>query len=53
MSLRTGVSYDEHNDCVRGVEDYGLSIRKTRKVANQDLVMMLRGISAKWKQPIA
>ena len=51
MSLKCSLSYNTYMDCVEGLEDYG-AIGKTRFMANNALVFMVRGLANKWKQCI-
>ena len=51
ISLKTNLYYDISNDKIIGLEDFGNGTR-TNKVANSALVILLRSISGKWKQPL-
>ena len=51
ISLKTNLFYDISKDRIVGLEDYGSGTR-TNKVANSALVLLLRSISGKWKQPL-
>ena len=51
MSLKSALSYDAANDVIVGFEDYG-HLGTGKELANSALVFMVKGISAKWKQPI-
>ena len=51
ISLKTNLFYDIANDKIIGLEDYGSGTR-TNKLANSALVLLLRSISGKWKQPL-
>ena len=46
MSLKQHLDYDKNSDKVVGIQSNG-------KPVNQVLVLMVRGLSTKWKQPIA
>ena len=52
ISLKAGLTYNPQDDLVEGFEDFG-SLGRTRLTATHALVFMIRGISSKWKQPIA
>ena len=52
ISLKEGLSYDEKKDRVDGLEDFGV-LGRTKQIANQGLVFMVRGLSTNWKQPLA
>ena len=51
LSFKTNLFYDVKNDRIVGLEDFGCDTR-ANKVANQALVLLLRSISGKWKQPL-
>ena len=51
ISLKSNLFYDISKDRIVGLEDYGSGTR-TNKVANSALVLLLRSISGKWKQPL-
>lgn len=51
VSLKRGLSYVKPTDHIVGFEDYGGE--RTKKVANQALVLMVRGLQSRWKQPLA
>ena len=51
MSLKTYLKYQSNSDQLVGLEDYGY-LGKTKNEANHALVIMLRGIQVKWKQPV-
>ena len=51
MAVKTGLSYDKSEDCIAGVEDFG-ELGKTKLLADQALVFMVRGLASKWKQCI-
>jgi hypothetical protein len=51
ISLKTNLFYSVPADKIIGLEDYGGSYR-TDKVATSALVIIIRSISGKWKQPI-
>ena len=44
------LTYLRGEDYVEGLEDFG-EMGRTRRVAGHALVLMVRGISKKWKQP--
>lgn len=52
MALKRKLIYNRERDCIEGFEDFGL-FGNTQRVADHVLVFMLRGISFKWKQPLA
>ena len=52
ISLKTNLGYSVPADKIIGLEDYGCGYR-TNKVATSALVLLIRSISGKWKQPIA
>ena len=52
MSLRENMHFNRQFDCIEGFEDYA-NHGRTRNVANQALVFMVRGLRLKWKQPVA
>ena len=45
------VPYDAAYDQVEGYEDFG-SLGRTKFITNHALVVMVRGIITKWKQPL-
>ena len=51
ISLKTHLYYDISRDKIIGLEDFGSGYR-TNKLANSGLVLLLRSISGKWKQPL-
>lgn len=51
MSISAELHYNEHLDRIEGFEDYGYE--RTQKFADHALVFMVRGITKKYKQPIA
>ncbi|KAG8233298.1 hypothetical protein J437_LFUL013465 [Ladona fulva] len=51
MSIKTNLFYNISADEVVGFCDDG--VEKTFKVAKSVLVLMVRGISSSWKQPLA
>ena len=51
MSIKTGLRYDCVNDCFVGLEDYGDGCRG-KGLANQALVVMIRGLTSNWKQAL-
>src|SRR6218665_1088860 len=52
MSLKQNLVYNRERDCIEGFEDFAI-LGTTRSIANHVLVFMLRGITVKWKQPLA
>ena len=52
MNLKCGVSYDQQNDCMEGIEDLGPILGKHRYFASSATVFMARGLRSKWKQPV-
>ena len=52
MSIKSDLSYNPQIDEIEGYEDFG-SYGKTSKIATHALVFMVRGIMARWKQPVA
>lgn len=53
MALKAGLKFQGNVDQIVGLEDFGISLGRSRRVANQALVFMVRGLTTKWKQPIA
>ena len=51
MSLKSGLYYDLQKDIIEGMEDFG-SLGKSKNLATQALVFMVRGLACKWKQPV-
>ena len=51
ISLKTNLTYNLPEDKIIGLEDFGGCYR-TNKVATSALVLLIRSISGKWKQPI-
>jgi len=51
MSIKTALRYDNVNDCFIGLEDFGDGCRG-KGLANQALVIMIRGLTSSWKQAI-
>ncbi|VEN57200.1 unnamed protein product, partial [Callosobruchus maculatus] len=51
ISLQPGLQYNQKNDCIEGLVDFGGSERSVG-FADHALVFMLKGIYKKWKQPI-
>ena len=49
MAIRGGLMYDEGRDEVDGFAD---GISKSKELANHALVLMVRGLYSKWKQPV-
>ena len=49
-ALTPGLSYNKMEDCIEGIKDSG---DRRPKFADHVMVFMLRGIAAKWKQPVA
>ena len=52
MSVKKNVLYDMCNDKLVGVEDLGEG-KRCIELAGAALVMMVKGINSKWKQPIS
>ena len=52
ISLKANVYYDSSMDCVVGLEDFGDG-QTSGQVAHSALVLMVRGVVCKWKQPVA
>jgi len=52
MHLTSSLRYEAHRDHYTGFEDVGKQGRTT-KIADEGVVVMLRGIHTNWKQPIA
>ncbi len=50
VSLKTNLQYDQTNDEMVGVEDFGDGSR-SNELATCALVFMARGIKENWKQP--
>ena len=38
-------------DVIDGLEDYG-TLGRTKRIANEGLVFMVRGLARNWKQPL-
>lgn len=53
MSLQTSLTYEKHRDRVIGFEDLGNTSEKYLKIADHALVLMVKGLKKKWKQPIS
>lgn len=51
ISIKEGLTYDEYDDRIVGLEDFGF-IGRSNEVANMALVVMIRGIASNWKQPL-
>ena len=51
MSLKNNLFYDSYSDEVVGFENYGKG-EKTATVATSAIVVMARGITENWKQPL-
>ena len=51
VSLKEGLTYNETDDLIVGLEDFAF-LGRTKEVANQALVFMVRGIASNWKQPL-
>ena len=51
MSIKPRLVYSSMDDKVEGFEDIG-EMGRTERVANQALVLMVRGLAKKWKLPI-
>lgn len=52
MSLKTNLFYDNYSDEVVGFENYYGKGEKTATVATSAIVVMARGITENWKQPL-
>lgn len=52
MSVKVGLKYIDSCDHITGFEDYGHPVGKTKNAADQALVIMVRGMTIKWKQPV-
>ena len=52
ISLKANLYYDCSKDCIIGFEDFGDG-QTSGQVANSALVLMVRGLISKWKQPVA
>jgi len=52
MALKRKLVYNRERDCIEGFEEFGI-LGTTQCVADHVLVFMMRGISVKWKQPLA
>ena len=48
MSVKSAMRYDPTYDCFRVIEDFG-NENRTAAIANQALVLMIRGITSTWK----
>ena len=51
MSIKESVNYNKERDEVEGLEDFG-SGGKSQYIANHATVFLVRGLIAKWKQPL-
>lgn len=51
MAIEPGIHWNETSDTIVGFEDYGH--RREPQFADHALVFMVRGITRKWKQPVA
>ena len=51
ISLKKSLNYDPTNDQIEGLEDYG-GLGRTHRFADHALVVMIRGLTFNWKQPI-
>ena len=51
VSLKEALSYNQSDDLLEGLEDFGF-LGRTQNIANTALVFMVRGIASNWKQPI-
>lgn len=51
MKLKSALKYDKHLDCIEGLEDLGPILGKHRYAGSSALVLMIRGLKSKWKQP--
>jgi len=45
------MSYNSERNEVEGFEDFG-DVDQSKYLANHSVVLMLRGLACKWKQPI-
>ena len=52
IHLRKKLTYVPWMDSVEGNEDFG-ALGKTRRLADHALTFMVRGLTARWKQPVA
>ncbi len=52
MSLKTNLTYNASQDVIQGFEDFGPFGDGGMQIANSALVFMVKGLCAKWKQPI-
>ena len=50
MSIKTALRYDSASDCFIGTEDYGSVGGRGKGLASQALVVMVHGLTNKWKQ---
>jgi hypothetical protein len=51
MSLKTNLTYNASLDVIEGYENFG-PLGEGTQTANSALVFMVKGLCAKWKQPI-
>lgn len=51
MKLRPGLTYDKHKDQLLGYEDFGC-FGNSFSIADEAVVLMVRGLSLRWKQII-
>ena len=51
MSLKSALQYNAQRDTIEGFENFG-DCGKSKYMATHALVFMVRGLSAKWKQPV-
>jgi len=49
ISLKEAIHFDQNSDTMLGLEDYGFC--RGPGVANHATVVMIRGLTSKWKQP--
>lgn len=52
MAIMEHIQYDPRSDRILGYEDLGGCAQPSKKVANQVLVFMAKGLRRKWKQPV-
>ncbi|GFN93250.1 transposable element p transposase [Plakobranchus ocellatus] len=53
MAVREGISYQKHSDTLVGFADYGSQEESNTNIpADQGVVLMIRGLTLRWKQVI-
>jgi len=52
VSLKKHLQYDSLHDVIVGYEDFGSQFDRSKDLAGNALVFMLRGIAARWNQPV-